>query len=452
MQRTTTKEISGWGRYPRQHARLTRPERIAEAVPPAAGSMIARGQGRSYGNAAMLADGLVMLTERLNRFLDFDEQTGVLRAEAGTTLAEVLEVFVPRGWFLPVTPGTKFVSLGGAVAADVHGKNHHRDGTFGDYVSELELVLADGSRRRCSPHLNADLFRATVGGMGLTGIITEVTFQLIPVETAYMAVQHHRARDLDASLALLEDKERDDKYTVAWIDCLARGRRLGRSVLMRGHHARGGELPAKLTEPLRLKTRRRLNLPFDLPSWALNSLTVAAFNRLYYHWQGAKKRSFVTDYESYFYPLDSIGNWNRLYGRRGFVQYQCLLPTTGARGGLRILLEELARSRRASFLAVLKRFGAEGAGLLSFPAEGYTLALDLPVSDPELFPFLDRLDQIVLRHGGRVYLAKDTRVQAETFRRMYPRFDEWARLKAEFDPFNRFNSELSRMLGIGEPG
>jgi decaprenylphospho-beta-D-ribofuranose 2-oxidase len=424
---------------------------MKEAVPPLEGQMIARGQGRSYGNAAMSADGSVMLTERLNRFLEFDDNTGVLRAEAGSTIAEVLEAFVPRGWFPSVTPGTKFVSLGGCLAADVHGKNHHRVGTFGNHVTEIELVLADGQRRRCSPQQDEELFWATVGGMGLTGIITEVSLRLIPVETACVVVQHHPARNLDESLEMLEKREFDDEYTVAWLDCLARGESFGRSILMRGHHARVSDLPSGIENPLALQTTPPRNIPVDFPGWLLKPWSVSLFNRLYYFSQQLKKEPFITSYEKFFYPLDRLGNWNRMYGRRGFVQYQCVVPSGQARRGLGLVLEELARSRRASFLTVLKRFGVEGRGLLSFPTEGYTLTLDLPVTDPGLFPFLDRLDEIVLEHGGRVYLAKDTRVKAATFRAMYPRFSEWQGIKAAIDRSNCFSSDLARLLAIGVP-
>jgi decaprenylphospho-beta-D-ribofuranose 2-oxidase len=448
MAQVRTVLMSGWGRYPRALSAVVCPSSLKEVLPPATGHMLAHGQGRSYGDAALVRDGVLLLTERLDRIISFDEETGLLRAEAGMTLDQILEAFVPKGWFPPVTPGTKFVSLGGCVAADVHGKNHHRDGTFGSYVRELEIMLADGSRKICSPLEDAELFWATIGGMGLTGIITVVTLQLIPIESAHVAVQHHQATDLDHSLKLLEDGATDDRYTVAWIDCLAGGSALGRSVLMRGHHATRAELPAQVREPLRLATQGQRNLPFDFPNWVLNSLTMSAFNNLYYWRQGARKRPFVTSCETFFYPLDMIGNWNRMYGKRGFVQYQCVFPTQTARRGLQTLLEKLSASRRASFLAVLKRFGPEGSGLLSFPLEGYTLSLDLPLGDRALFPFLDQLDAIVLQHGGRVYLAKDARLKALTFQAMYPRLPEWRRVKARVDPLNRFTSDLARRLGL----
>jgi len=444
-----TIELSGWGRYLRRLSTVTRPERLSEAVPPESGHVIVRGQGRSYNNAAMSQDGLVMLSERLDRVVAFDEATGILRAEAGTTLEKVLAEFIPRGWFPPVTPGTKFVSLGGCVAADVHGKNHHRDGTFGAHTSELEIVLADGSRKRCSPQEDADLFWATVGGMGLTGIISEVSLRLRQIETAYLVVEHRRASNLDNLLDMLADEKLDDHYSVAWIDCLAEGRSMGRGIYMRGHHAKLADLKGKLNEPLSVKTRRRLNLSFDLPSWILNSLSGSVFNQFYYWSQGKSQAPFIADYENFFYPLDAVGNWNRAYGPRGFVQYQCVFPPDTARRGLQTLLEQLAHGHRASFLGVLKRFGPEGQGLLSFPIEGYTLAIDLPVTGPELFAFLDLLDEIVLEHNGRVYLAKNAHLKPQVFRGMYPRFPEWERLKEKFDPTNRFSSDLSRMLELG---
>ena len=442
------KPISGWGRYPVQTCELIRPERYAELMP-SAEKVIVRGQGRSYGDAALNEGGRVILSERLNRVLEFDEDSGLLRAEAGVALKDILDIAVPRGWFLPVTPGTKFVSLGGCLAADVHGKNHHGGGTFGAHVQEIELILANGTRTHCSADRKADLFWATVGGMGLTGIIGEVTLRLIPIESASMLVQHRAARDLDAGFKLLDDKDFDDVYTVAWIDCLARSHSLGRSIVMRGHHALLSELPARKREqPFARNARRQRNVPLNLPSWVLNPLSVGTFNNLYYWRQGRKHKPDIVDYESYFYPLDAISDWNRLYGKKGFVQYQCVLPTAGAFDGMRQILELLATSRRASFLAVLKRFGAAGMGMLSFPMPGYTLALDLPVRDPGLFKLLDHLDEIVARSGGRVYLAKDCRLAPDTFRAMYPRYEEWLAFKRAVDPGNRFSSSLSRRLRL----
>ncbi len=440
--------ISGWGRYPVQSCELERPERYAD-MSSEADRVIARGQGRSYGDAALNENGRVLLTERVNRLLEFDVANGVLRGEAGVTLAEILEVIVPRGWFLPVTPGTKFVSLGGCVAADVHGKNHHHEGSFGDHIVAIELILADGSRVACSHAKDSELFWATVGGMGLTGIIGEVTIKLIPISSAYMIVRHHSSENLEQLFQHLQNPAIDDRYTVAWIDSVATGKNLGRGIAMCGHHAAGLELSADFGNALAAKTERSRSVPFDFPAWGLNSMSISAFNAIYYRREGIKHQPFLTSYDPYFYPLDAIGHWNRLYGKRGFVQYQCVIPERSAFVGIKALLQELSGSRRPSFLAVLKRLGAQGRGMLSFPMAGYTLALDLPIRDDGLFALLNKLDEIVLQNGGRVYLAKDARLSAKSFRAMYPRYAEWTRIKKAVDSQNRFSSSLSRRLEIG---
>jgi FAD/FMN-containing dehydrogenase len=439
-----------------QSCELERPERYAD-LKPNAPSLITRGQGRSYGDASLNENGRVLLSERVNRLLELDMEQGILRAEAGVTLAEILEVIVPKGWFLPVTPGTKFVSLGGCVAADVHGKNHHHEGSFGEHVLSLAMILADGNRINCSPSENAELFWASVGGMGLTGIIGEVTLKLTPIESAQMVVRQHAAINLEQLFKLLQDPTLDDRYSVAWIDSLASGANMGRGVAMFGHHATQAEVEARLGRKYRTaksgagKHGSKLNMPFDLPAWTLNNLSIGAFNSWYYRREGSKQEPFLSGYDPYFYPLDAIGQWNRLYGERGFVQYQCVIPETTAYDGIASLLQELTRSRRPSFLAVLKRFGTQGRGMLSFPTAGYTLALDLPIRDAGLFTLLNQLDQIVLQHGGRVYLAKDARLSPDTFRSMYPRYAEWLKVKSAIDPDNRFSSSLSRRLNIGRP-
>jgi len=438
--------ISGWGRYPVQSCELERPERYAD-LRPDTGSVIARGQGRSYGDAALNENGCVMLTERVNRMLEFDAESGILHAEAGVTLAEILEVIPSRGWFLPVTPGTKFVSLGGCVAADVHGKNHHHVGSFGDHVLSIELIVADGSRIKCSPSENSELFWATVGGMGLTGIIGEVTLQLISVQSKLVKVRHHVAEDFERLFLHTQDSEIDDCYSVAWIDSLATGKNLGRGIAMCGHHAAAEEVPDNFHGDI--KPSRSHSIPFDFPAWVLNSRGISAFNSRYFKSEGGRRFPFLSSYDSYFYPLDAIAHWNRMYGKRGFVQYQCVIPDATSYEGIRKLLEELSNSRRPSFLAVLKRLGPQGRGLLSFPMAGYTLALDLPIRNRGLFTLLNKLDEIVLQHGGRVYLAKDARLSAESFRAMYPRYPKWLRIKNAIDPHNRFSSGLSRRLEIG---
>lgn len=448
MVASLSKIISGWGRYPVAESILTRPEQMQQARIPGEGCLICRGQGRSYGDAAISSQGRVMLTERLNRFLAFDSATGMLTAEAGVTLAEILETFVPRGWFPPVTPGTQYVSLGGAVAADVHGKNHHHEGAFAAHVTELELILADGRRQRCSPDQNEALFWATVGGMGLTGIITEVSFRLMPIETAAIMARNYTAPDLETIFKWLEDTEHDDQYSVAWLDCAGRSRPLGRGVLMVGHHAVRDELPGDWKEPLSFQPKQPKNVPFDLPAFILNRVTVAAFNERYYRRQGRKKGPFVSDYSEFFYPLDTLAHWNRLYGKRGFLQYQVAIPESRAYDGIRCLLERLARSRQTSFLAVLKRLGSGNAAPLSFPLAGYTLALDLPMRGEKVLNLLQQLDEMVVNYGGRVYLAKDARLNPESLRAMYPRLGEWQQVKQAVDPEGRFQSDLSRRLHL----
>ena len=452
---TRTTKLSGWGGYPRVFATVSEPGDLRELEATITQPLIMRGQGRSYGDAAISDQGLVVLSERTNAIFSLDEN-GLLTAESGATLDDILKKFVARGWFPPVVPGTKFVSLGGCIAADIHGKNHHREGSFGTHIKEFELLLADSSHKICSPVQNKELFWATVGGMGLTGVITKAALQMSPIESPFMIVRHHQADDLAGAMQLLEDRSLDDEYSVVWVDCLARGRRLGRSVLITGHHAKVSELPATVSKSLKLRqslsgSQRRskaFDLKFDFPEWVLNRYSVSAFNEAYFRRQGLRKKPFIQHYDNFFFPLDRIGNWNRMYGRRGFVQYQCVFPLATAEEGLQLVLEELARHRRTSFLSVLKLFGPGNQGMLSFPTEGFTLTLDLPLSNPGLLPFLDQLDQIVLNRSGRVYLAKDARMKAETFRPMYPRIDEWLAIKSRVDPENRFESNLARRLEL----
>jgi FAD/FMN-containing dehydrogenase len=402
--------------------------------------------GRGYGDAAICGEGHTVLTERLDRMLSFDDETGVLRAEAGVSLADILTTFVPRGWFLPVTPGTKFCSLGGCLAADVHGKNHHVDGAFSQHVTSARIIPADGAERIISPDKNSDLFWATAGGMGLTGFITEVSLKLKKIETSWMAVKHTPTKDLDQTLDFLAIDDAENPYSVAWIDCLATGEKLGRSVVMNGRHAAIGEIPLRENNKLDGSFSKQKPMPFYLPSFVLNKFTVKAFNSLFNLRQGSRGE-FVTKFDPYFYPLDGIKNWGRMYGKKGFVQHQCVLPHESARDGLRAILELVTESGRASFLAVLKKFGPEGRGMLSFPTGGYTLALDF-ANKPGLDEFHDRLDGIVLNAGGRVYLVKDSRMKADSLPYMYPRLDEFRKVLRQYDPSGKFASDLSRRLNI----
>jgi decaprenylphospho-beta-D-ribofuranose 2-oxidase len=445
-------ELTGWGGLEPQLVHAYRPARRRELYDclnrDGSAGMIARGLGRSYGDSATLAGGAVILGERLNRMLAFDKQTGVLTCEGGVSFADILSTFVPRGYFLPVTPGTKFVTLGGAIAADIHGKNHHCHGSLGNFVESLDLWTATGEMLRCSRTENADVFWATIGGMGLTGYIVSAGLRLTPIETSIMRVDYRRLANLTELLSLTCYGEAPETYSVAWIDCVAAGDKLGRAVLMSAEHARRDELlPEDADEPLTVPKPRRSSVPFYFPAIALNHYSVAAFNSLYY-FAHPSRTGVLSSYEAFFYPLDKVGHWNRIYGRRGFVQYQALLPLERSAEGIPRLLEEIVRSRLASFLAVLKRTGAADEGMLSFCRPGITLALDLPNVGLALHELTTRLDRLVCDYGGRLYLAKDATTTPEVIAAMYPRLDEFRRLKSRVDPCGKFTSAQAKRLGI----
>ncbi len=437
-------KLSGWGNYPKIEVHLERARGAEAAVGlvRSSGSLIARGNGRAYGDAA-LNPYLTLSMLPSDRILAFDPATGRLECEAGMLLSDIIDVFLPRGWFVPVTPGTKFVTVGGMIAADVHGKNHHGAGSFGDHVESLRLALADGQVLRCGPSENPELFAATRGGMGLTGVILSAAFRMIPIETSFIRQETHRAANLREAMDRFEASQ-GWTYSVAWIDCLAGGDSLGRSLIYLGEHARRDELPPALNAGLDAVVRKSRRVPLDFPGFALNRWTVRAFNALYYR-RGRPGIGFV-DYDSYFYPLDSILEWNRIYGGAGFVQYQCVLPKAASAAGMTALLERIARSGLGSFLAVLKLFGRQD-GLLSFPMEGYTLALDFP-ANAATFSLLTELDAIVGDHGGRLYLAKDARSGPALLRRGYRRLAEFGAARATYDPDGKFSSLQSQRLGL----
>lgn len=438
--------LANWGNYPRVEGRLRsfdslpRARRLLEEE----GPWIPRGNGRSYGDASL---GAAMLsTLRYNRFLAFDESTGFLRCQAGVMLSEILDVFVPRGWFLPVTPGTKLITVGGAIGADVHGKNHHVEGCFGRHVERMELLRSDGEVAVCTPTENADLFRKTIGGMGLTGVILTADFRLRRIPSAYIQEETVRAPNLDAIMDLFEASG-GWTYSVAWIDCLARGGAMGRSIMMRGEHAPADALrrSAQRDAPLVRPAHKPLSVPFMFPGFVLNPLTMKSFNVLYYHKHPGGAHRRVIDYDAFFYPLDGILHWNRIYGTKGFTQYQFVLPKAASREGLKKILSRIAGSGWGSFLAVLKLFGPQD-DFLSFPMEGYTLALDFPVR-PGLFELFQELDRMVQDYGGRLYLAKDARMTAEMFRRTYAHAEEYREWLAA-QPGPRFRSMQSRRIGL----
>ncbi|GGH17341.1 oxidoreductase [Alsobacter metallidurans] len=406
--------------------------------------VIARGAARSYGDASF-GPGLTLDMRRLDHVTAFDAASGVMTCEAGVLLSDVIRLWTPRGWFPPVTPGTKFVTIGGMIASDVHGKNHHLAGSFGDHVISFRLALGDGSVATCSRTENVDLFEATCGGMGLTGVILEATFRMIPVRSARIMQETQRAPNLAAAMDLFEAGS-ERTYSVAWIDCLATGAELGRSAVIFGDHASPDDFDSDArSAPFSRRTPNKRRIPLDFPGFALNRASVSAFNKLYYKRQAPGRR--LVDLEPYFYPLDAIQDWNRIYGQRGFVQYQCVLPLATSRDGLAALLTEIARAGDPSFLAVLKRLGRESFGLLSFPLEGYTLALDFPATD-RTFGLLDRLDDITLEAGGRLYLTKDARMRRAMLEASYPRLDRFRAVREQYGFTTRFRSALSDRLGL----
>ncbi|MBA2379629.1 MAG: FAD-binding oxidoreductase [Blastocatellia bacterium] len=413
------KRLTNWGNYPAVEADLTEPASRDELLAGLSDGVIARGNGRSYGDASLGERVISML--KLDRIISIDEQVSIIECEAGTLLSTILEQIVPKGLFLPVSPGTKFITVGGAIAADVHGKNHHSEGSFTDHLESFMLMTADGEILKCSREENSELFRSTCGGMGLTGVIISARFRLKRIETSFIAQRSFKARDLAHAISLF-DEHGSATYSVAWIDCLAKGKARGRSLLLTGEHCPLSDLPPRLaSQKLRTSRQPRLAVPFTLPAMTLNRFSVRAFNLLYYNRQLAAERSGVVHYDPFFYPLDGIRNWNRIYGRPGFVQYQFVVPKAVSQAAIDEVLGRVAASGEGSFLAVLKLFGkANVDAIMSFPMEGYTLALDFRVSD-EVFKLLDELDAVVADAGGRIYLAKDARMKPEIFHRTYAR-------------------------------
>lgn len=445
------RELTGWGLTAPSVGRLveTTPEAVPELVRSAgARGLIARGLGRSYGDPAQNAGGTVLapLPAAIEP-PDPADPDGLVRVSAGTSLHDLIGALLPRGRFVPVTPGTRYVTVGGAIACDVHGKSHHRAGSFGDHVVALDLVLADGTARTVGPDREPEVFWATVGGLGLTGVITSAVLRTVPVETGYAVVTTQRLPDLDAVMAEMAGSDRDHTYSVAWIDTLARGRSMGRSVLSRGEHATRDQLAGRAaSRPLLVPHEPRLAVPFRPPVGLVRSLGVRAFNEAWYRKAPRHRTGEIQSLAAFFHPLDGVADWNRVYGPRGLVQYQLVVPD-GAEAALVRILERIAAERLPCFLAVLKRFGPGNPAPLSFPMAGWTLAYDVP-AHPGLAPLLDELDRAVVDAGGRVYLAKDARLRPELLPAMYPRLGEFRELRDRLDPEHRFRSDLARRLEI----
>ncbi|HEY3261527.1 MAG TPA: FAD-binding oxidoreductase [Pseudonocardiaceae bacterium] len=449
---TRQRTLTGWGRTAPTSARVLSaqtPEAIAEAVRTAGQrGILARGLGRAYGDAAQNAGGLVVDMTGLARIHSMDADRGVADVDAGVSLDTLMRAALPFGLWVPVLPGTRQVTVGGAIAADIHGKNHHVEGSFGNHVLSVDLVTADGEIRTITPDgPEAELFWATVGGMGLTGIVVRARVRLKPTETAYFVVDTERATDLDDLMARLSDHDDDYTYSVAWFDSVTTGPSMGRAVLTRGWAARREHLPRKLRrQPLRFDAPQLFTVPPVVPSGLLNRFTARAFNELWYRRAPTERRGEVQNITTFFHPLDMVGRWNRLYGPRGFLQYQFVVPF-GAQDSFRRCVRAIAGSGQVSCLNVLKRFGDGNPAPLSFPIPGWTLAVDIPVGRG-VAELCARLDELVLAAGGRVYLAKDSRVDAETLARMYPRIDEWRKVRAAADPQGVFTSDLARRLAL----
>jgi FAD/FMN-containing dehydrogenase len=417
--------FESWGRYPTYDATVLPLNwqgdfpRILDGVH---GSALAVGLGRSYGDVCLLKDGTLLQTTGMNRLLGFDPASGLLTAEAGITLAQILDFAVPRGYFLPVTPGTKYVTLGGAIANDIHGKNHHVAGTFGNHVTQFELVRSDGSRRLCTPTENSDFYAATIGGLGITGVMTWAQVRLKPIVSRMVDYQGIQFHGIDEFLALTEEAK-DVEYTVSWVDCTSTGKNFARGIFMQGDHSK---VPAPLTK----SAKPKLVFPIEAPGFALNGATVGAFNSVFFHKQMKPRVSALQDYEPFFYPLDAVLKWNRLYGKSGLLQFQYAIPWAHAREGTDAILQAVAKSGLASFLAVLKVFGnVPSPGMMSFPQPGVTLALDFPIKPEKSFALFDRLAEMTQEFGGRLYPAKDARMTPSQFRAFYPQWERFARYK-----------------------
>ena len=441
-------QLTNWGNYPvLEEAEIKSASNPTEAATLAKEweHYIPRGLGRCYGDSALSEN--VLSTLALDRMIDFNPETGVLTCEAGVSFESIIQTFLPRGWFLPVTPGTKFITVGGAIAADIHGKNHHSEGSWSRHLHSFRLLTPRGEILHCSKSENKEIFWATCGGMGLTGLLLDATFKLKKVETSYIVQHSQKAENLDAILKLF-DENLNYTYSVAWLDVLAKGKKLGRSILYLGEDATQKDLRGTKYEkdPLKLHSSGKFFVPFYPPNFVMNNLTMKLFNIAYYHKTRKKRKTSIVHYDPYYYPLDGIHHWNRVYGKRGFVQYQFVLPPETGYEGLVKILEKISSRGFGSFLTVLKWFGDQ-EGLISFPKKGYTLAMDFSAT-PQLFPFLDELDEIVLKYGGRLYLTKDSRMDKKILTEGYEGWGEFMKIKRQVDPEGKMESLQSRRLGV----
>jgi len=444
------RELRGWGGTAATAALVAEPTSATDLGTSLEGigprGAIARGLGRAYGDGAQNAGGRVIDTTGVRDF-HLDPTTGVVRASAGASIDALMRDLVPRGFFVPVTAGTRYVTVGGAIAADIHGKNHHKGGSWCNHVLSITLALPDGSQLVVTPTEHADVFWATAGGMGLTGVILEATFRCPPIETSRLVVDTDRTDDLDGAMALMQDSDDDYDYSVAWIDLSARGRSMGRSILGRGRFARADEVPGDRAEQLAYDAGILVSAPPVFPSGLLNRFSIRVLNEAWYRKAPKARHDELQTIPQFFHPLDMLGHWNRVYGSRGFLQWQYVVPF-GAEETVRHTVERLSSTGSSSFVSVLKRFGQGNQGPLSFPIPGWTLSLDIPVGTSGLGTLLDQLDERIVEAGGRVYLAKDSRVQARHLPTMYPRLDEWRAIRDKVDPERRIQSDLARRLDL----
>lgn len=434
--------FESWGRFPKvSHLGEIIPgsiNRVGESIRSADAQILPRGLGRSYGDSCLNENGYLLSTRLLDKFVLFNPDSGILRCESGVTLDEILRVFVPRGWFLPVTPGTKFVTIGGAIANDVHGKNHHKAGTFGNHVIRFELERSDGTRIVCSNIENPEWFKATIGGLGLTGVILWADIKLKPIHGPYIEMEAVKFDNLEEFFQISRESEENYEYTVSWLDCLnSKG---ARGIFMRGNHIDRIEMDGLKAVH---KDTAWKTFPVDAPAFLLSTATIRLFNVLYYNKQFGKRKKSIVHYDPFFYPLDNINHWNRMYGSRGFLQWQCAVPVTDNNDAIKSILNNIIKSRLGSFLVVLKEFGdIPPHGMLSFPMPGITLAVDFPNAGEQLFSLLEKLDEVVRSAGGRIYPAKDARMSGSTFRASFPAFEDFTKY---VDP--RFSSSFYRRVG-----
>ena len=440
------KRLTGWGNYKATEAFVEIPREAEDLKNIIKNkSVIARGLGRSYGDQATNKGYHVAICTELKSVLNWDEQEGILECEAGLSLEDIINEFAPKGWFPMICPGTKFVTIGGAIANDIHGKAHHVTGSFVNCVVSFNILLADGSTVTASRTENEDLFWANFGGLGLLGIILTAKIKLRKIETTYFRQKSMKIKNLDDMLESLAKYDHKFNYVVAWLNAMATGNKSGSGVLTMGSEAKLNELPEKLkADPLKLHTSTKVSIPVFLPGFALNNFTVKILNRIIAFVQNSSK-DFV-HYEKFFFPLDAINNWNKGYGKRGFIQYQFVIPIENGKENMAEILKMIAESGCTPFLNVFKTLG-ESQGIISFPFKGYTLAIDFPIT-PKLFEFTPKLDAKVLEVGGRLYLGKDALLDESMFKKMYPQVKEWLAIKQKYDPTNKFSSDLARRVGL----